>query len=279
MDVPNTGLVSEGDKALFREEGYLVIERALSEETQRMLREECSYFVGYLDAQLDSRAASTSGITHRGKRYFIANRYRLSTRLWRFVFSATTAEICHRLLGDDVVLFHEQWVVKGAEQGMTFSWHQDSGYLKAQDPNTVHAPYLSCWCALDDVDERNGTVYLLPHSRGGTKGRIHHHVRQPGSNDLVGYRGDDPGIAITAPAGSIVCFSSYNLHRSGANTSDEMRRVYLLQYASGTIASSRTGKRMNMNVPFVRDGKIVYDRARDTAERHGGFPSPANATS
>jgi ectoine hydroxylase-related dioxygenase (phytanoyl-CoA dioxygenase family) len=28
---------------------------------------------------------------------------------------------------------------------------------------------LTCWIALDDVTEANGTVYLLPYSRAGTR--------------------------------------------------------------------------------------------------------------
>lgn len=277
MKVPNTGLVPEESKALFREEGYMVLEKALSERTLQMLREECSYFLGYFDAQLDLGDGAESLLTHRGKRYFIHSRYRFSQRLWRFIFGETMAEICHQLLGENVILFHEQWVVKGAEQGMKFAWHQDSGYVKAMDPDTAHPPYLTCWCALDDVDEENGTVYLLPHSRGGTKGHIHTHDQEQGSNDLIGYRGDDPGIAITAPAGSVVCFSSYNLHRSGPNLGGEMRRVYLPQYASDTVVFSQSGERMNMNVPFIESGKIVYDHAADKAERWGGFPVPSSA--
>ena len=61
--------------------------------------------------------------------------------------------------------------MKGAEQGMKFAWHQDSGYVKWYNPTTEHKPYVTCWCTLDDVSEENGTVYLLPHSRGGTKRR------------------------------------------------------------------------------------------------------------
>ena len=275
MKVPSTGLVSKRNKASFAEEGYMVVESVLSAETLEMLREECAYFVGYMDAQLDSRQIATAGITHRGKRYFISNRYRLSPRLWRFIFGPAMAEICQALLGDNVILFNEQWVVKGAQEGMKFAWHQDSGYVKAVDPNTRHPPYLTCWCALDDVDEANGTVYLLPHSRGGTHGRIYTHEREAGSNDLIGYRGADPGIAIAAPAGSVVCFSSYNLHRSGANTGADVRRVYLPQYAAETITLSGNGERLNMNVPFIKAGQIVYDHAKDTAVRYGGLAAPA----
>jgi ectoine hydroxylase-related dioxygenase (phytanoyl-CoA dioxygenase family) len=48
--------------------------------------------------------------------------------------------------------------VKAAEQGMPFSWHQDSGFIDHR-----HRPYLTCWIALDDMTEANGTVYLLPY--------------------------------------------------------------------------------------------------------------------
>ena len=54
-----------------------------------------------------------------------------------------------------------------------FSWHQDSGYVKWYDPTTQHKPYVTCWCTLDDVSEENGTVYILPHSRGRHAGQDH----------------------------------------------------------------------------------------------------------
>jgi hypothetical protein len=37
------------------------------------------------------------------------------------------------------------------------------------------------------------------------------------------------------PAGSIACFSSTLFHRSGPNTTDRMRRVYVAQYSATPI--------------------------------------------
>ena len=28
-----------------------------------------------------------------------------------------------------------------------------------------HTPWITCWIALDDVSESNGTIYVLPHTR------------------------------------------------------------------------------------------------------------------
>ncbi len=50
--------------------------------------------------------------------------------------------------------------------------------------------------------------------------------------------GDDPGDPVIAPAGSIACFASTVLHRSGANTTDRFRRVYLAQYSAEPILNA-----------------------------------------
>ena len=246
----------------FHDEGYMILESVIPEDMLVMLREECSYFLGYTDAEMDAAGKTSIHINHRGKRYFISNRYRMSQRMWRFLFSPMMARIAQSALGPDVYLFYEQWVIKGAEQGMRFGWHQDSGYVKFRDPKSTLRPYLTCWCTLDDVNEDNGTVHILPHSRGGTRNRIFDHERESETNDLIGYRGDDPGIAVMAPAGSIAAFTSYNFHCSGANTTDRMRRVHLAQYSAEPIKTG-DGELWGMAVPFVKDGQIIYDREKD----------------
>lgn len=258
-------------RELYRNEGYMILPGVISPDMLSMLREECSYYLGYFDSIMDAKGVQTENISHRGKRYFINNRYRLSSRLWRFIFSNQMAEVVKATIGPDAYLFHEQWVVKGAEQGMKFSWHQDSGYVKWYDPTTEHKPYVTCWCTLDDVSEENGTVYLLPHSRGGTKRRIIDHTQEAGSNDLVGYTGDDPGDRVVVPAGSIVAFDSFVFHRSGPNKTERMRRIYLPQYSAAPIRRP-DGKPWAMATPFLKDGRNIYNHADDTSERYGPFP-------
>ena len=263
--------ISEQQRELYRTEGYMILPAVISPAMLTMLREECSYYLGYYDSLMDAKGAQTENLSHRGKRYFINNRYRLSSRLWQFIFSDLMAEVANATVGEDAYLFHEQWVVKGAEQGMKFSWHQDSGYVKWYDPSTSHKPYVTCWCTLDDVSEENGTVYLLPHSRAGTRGQIIDHTKEEGSNDLIGYTGSDPGDAVIVPAGSIVAFDSFVFHRSGPNQTDRMRRIYLPQYSAAPINRS-DGKPWAIATPFLRGGKNIYDHSTDTAQNYGPFP-------
>jgi len=237
-------------KQQFQEEGYFVLEKVVPPDHLQMLRNVCDQLVAETDAMIDSgRWQELSGITHKGERYFIEGAYARRPELGKYLFSDYMAEVCRAALGPTSYLFKNQFVVKCAKVGMNFSWHQDSGYIP--EP---HRPYLSCWCALDDVNEENGTVYLLPWSRVGG-GEIQEHVRQEGSNDLVGYFGDDPGVPVTVSAGGIAVFSSATFHRSGANTSGAMRRVYLAGY-SPEVMPMREGT-ARQAVPFLKDGVSV----------------------
>jgi hypothetical protein len=241
-----TGRITDAHRQLYRDEGFFILKRAIPPDVLEMLRGECAAFIAKRNAEMDAAGVDELGSDIRDNRYFIANRYRESERLREFIFGALMADICRATLGPEAYLFYEQWVVKGAEKGVKFSWHQDSGYVKAP-----HEPYVTCWSTLDDVDETNGTAYLLPYSRAGTRERVEH-VRV--GRDLVGYHGDDPGDAVIVPAGSVAVFSSVCFHRSGENRSPRMRRVYLTQYSSKPIVRP-DGNLSALADPFLRDGK------------------------
>lgn len=237
-------LVTNEHKRQYEEQGFFVLERVIPDEHIALLREELQRYIDELDAEMDAQGVDKIGINHKGNRYFIAAYKKdRNPRITKFLFSPLMRDICRATLGPQAYLFFEQYVVKAAEQGMKFSWHQDSGFV-----NEPHEPYLSAWCALDDVTEENGTVYMLPYDKAGTKDKIEH-VKDPDSNDRVGYFGDDPGVPVIAPAGSIACFSSTAFHRSGFNTTDQMRRVYLCQYSVEPILK-QDGNPWGLAEPF-----------------------------
>ena len=234
----------------FREEGFFVLEEAVPEGSLETLRGECQQAVEERDREMDRLGVDTLDLDRRGSRYFV-HAYGKRPAVERFLSSDLMVRIAQAALGDSVYLFNEQYVVKAAEQGMSFSWHQDSGFI-----DHSHRPYLTCWIALDDVTEANGTVYLLPFSRAGTRDVVKH-TRDEDSNDLVGYSGDDPGDPVIVPAGSIACFSSTLLHRSGPNTTDRMRRVYVAQYSAEPILTDDGSRPRRLAEPLLVDGKLV----------------------
>jgi ectoine hydroxylase-related dioxygenase (phytanoyl-CoA dioxygenase family) len=231
----------------FREEGFFVLEGILSPDDLDTLRGECEGAIDERDREMDRLGVDQLDLDRRGSRYFV-HVYGKSPAVERFLSSDLMVQIAQAALGDNVYLFNEQYVVKAAEQGMPFSWHQDSGFI-----DYPHRPYLTCWIALDDMTEANGTVYLLPYSRAGTRDVVEH-VRDEDSNDLVGYFGGDPGDPVIVPAGSIACFSTTLLHRSGPNTTDRMRRVYVAQYSAEPILTADGSQPRILAEPLLVEG-------------------------
>jgi len=245
--------VSAEQMEQYRREGYFILERAIDENSLEGLCRECQRYIDIYEAEMEAKGVTVSGINHYKKRYFIANRGKESPPISRFLFSGLMADVCRATLGKTAYLFNEQYVVKAAEVGTKFAWHQDSGYI-----GHYHRPYLSCWCALDDMTVENGTVYVLPFQRAGMQpDELLDHTVEEGSNDKIGYHGDDPGIAAIVPTGSIVVFSSRTFHRSGPNTTDRMRRSYLAQYSSEPIVVKDGSKLWGQAVPLLVDGAHV----------------------
>jgi len=234
----------------FRDEGLFVLENVVPASDLELLRNECQRFIDDRDQEMDRLGVDELDLDHRGSRYSV-HTYGKSEAIERFLRSDLMVEIAMVALGDTVYLFNEQYVVKAAERGMKFSWHQDSGFIPYE-----HRPYLTCWIALDDMTEANGTVYLLPYARARTRDVVEH-LRDEESHDLIGYFGDDPGDPVIVAAGSIACFSSTTFHRSGANTSGSMRRVYVAQYTAEPLLSEDGLQPRFLAEPVLVAGKLV----------------------
>ncbi len=244
-------ILSDEQIKQYEEDGYCIVRNVIPPNLLKRLQEECERFMREKDEEMDRKGVEVDEINHKGKRYFIALRYKDSQTMQNLIFGKEMEEITRKILGDDVYLFLEQFVVKAADKGMKFSWHQDSGYLDFE-----HKPYLSIWCPLDDVDEENGTVYLLPYKDAGTRNRIEHKL-QEGTNDKIGYFGDNPGQPAILKAGDVALFSSTCFHRSGSNLTNKPRRVLLIQYSPEPILKEASNEPLYWADPFVKNKKRV----------------------
>lgn len=247
--------ISASQLAQYRNEGFFILKSIIHPNILEGLREECDRYVKKFEEEMEAQGVETLGINHYKRRYFIANQRGDSSIITRFLFSDLMAQITRAVLGESVYLFHEQYVVKAADSERSkFAWHQDSGYV-----GHYHRPYLSCWCALDDMSEENGTISILPYSRAGmTPDTLFDHTKEEGTNDMVGYKGDDPGDLAIIPAGSIAVFSSRTFHKSGPNKTDKFRRSYLAQYSTEPIMNKDGTAILNQAVPFWVNGERVY---------------------
>ena len=244
----------EAEAARFRAEGYAVFPRALSAEALDLLRAECARFVSREDARMDAAGVDALGLSRRGERYFANECQREQPALRAVLFSEAMANICRATLGDDAYFFFDQFVVKGGDPAApdnSFGWHQDSGYMAQNGGPPDHAPYLTCWCPLDDATVENGTVRVIPGSHAA--GIVPH--ERVGADLQVVTR--DEGVTLEARAGDVVAFSSRLLHATGANRTDRPRRVYLAQYSPEAILDPGTRHLRRNAIAFLRDGRQV----------------------
>ncbi len=243
--------ISDEQRNLYHDEGYFILPKVIPDTDLQFLRTKCTQFIREQDAEMDKQKTDTLNLSRRNSRYFVFLPFKENPDLGEFIFGDILAEICRTTIGDTAYLFWEQFVVKGTDtRGAAFDWHQDSGYV-----DHPHKPYVNAWIPLDDVNEPNGTIYILPFSRAGTREKVDHKPK-PGTNDRIGYFGSDPGDPVICPAGSIAVFSSVSFHRSGANFTANMRRAYSLQYSPEVIYNA-DGSLKGLDVPFLKDGRRV----------------------
>ncbi len=224
--------LAEDPGSRFRQAGYLAGVATVLPDELDMLRRVCDALT---DEPVDDGGDGRHRIGLGRNRRFLAHRHEEFPDLERFLLAGSAADVAARLLGDQCLLFNEQFVVKGADSGASFAWHQDSAYVGFD-----HEPYLSVWIALDDTTEENGCLYVLGRNLD-RDGRIDPHAWVEETRELNGYDGKEQGRAIECRAGGIVVFSSLTLHRSGPNTTRSVRRAYLAQYSSTAIRDPDSG--------------------------------------
>jgi len=217
-------LSAEHEQSLstFEDEGFCILHGLVSADRLAMLRGTCQEMIEEVDGQIDAGGGDlVRPLTHKGQRYFIDFLLSHKPSMRDLVLGETLRAVASRVLllqapargsssARAAQCFHhkQQFVVKYPQVDMDFKWHQDSGYMWEQP----HTPWITCWIALDDVSEENGTVHILPHSRseaaastGARQGTlaavVPHKLATDGSNDLVGYSGDQQGTPVEMQAG------------------------------------------------------------------------------
>jgi ectoine hydroxylase-related dioxygenase (phytanoyl-CoA dioxygenase family) len=150
-----------------------------------------------------------------------------SEYLRRFCAHPVLAGLCRDLIGPDVRLYWEQAVYKQPHSAEPVLWHQDNGYTYVEPQS-----YLTCWIAITDATPANGCVTVMP--------GVHHAGTLLHRETPIGYEcWGDPTNAVEVPvrAGSIVVFTSLTPHSTARNTTDDVRKAYIVQYApDGAIA-------------------------------------------
>jgi ectoine hydroxylase-related dioxygenase (phytanoyl-CoA dioxygenase family) len=217
--------------AQYRDNGFCVAERALSpsevsaliDEAMRLCREEAMKLTG---------ADAASGETDDMARFLAIHfPHKISPLMRETLAHPRIVEILTRAIGPNIKCMQSMLFIKHAGKPGQ-AWHQDEDFIPTRDRSLGAA-----WIALDDATIDNGCLWVIPGShRAGILWPLRQHSNPeydsiPESFDFP-YRETD-AIAVEVPAGSIVFFHGYLLHKSLKNRrSAGFRRALVNHYMS-----------------------------------------------
>jgi phytanoyl-CoA hydroxylase len=218
----------------YKENGYLVVEEALTPteiaalrtETVRICRGQRGRVRGLppvLSADSDDDVIRRTICVHFP--------HKLSEVMVDFLAHPTIVDVLTRTIGPNVKCMQSMLFIKASGKPGQ-AWHQDEGFIPTRDRSLGAA-----WIALDDATVENGCLWVLPgsHKRGIL---WPHREHEDTRFDCVvesyefPYR-DEDAIPVEVKAGSIVFFNGYLLHRSLPNVAQGgFRRSLVNHYCS-----------------------------------------------
>ncbi len=222
--------LSDDDRAFYAENGYLLVENAVSPEVLGRLREITAELIeksrsvsesndAYeLDAghSPDSPRLTRIKLPHRRHPYF-----------WELLRTSRITEVLTDLLGPDTTLLTSKLNTKAPGGGAAVEWHQDWAFY----PHT-NDDLLAFGLMLEDVTEENGPLMVVPGSHKGPV--LSHHANGVFCGAI------DPGdplfarariVTLTGKAGSMTVHHARTLHGSAPNRSDRARMILFYEIA------------------------------------------------
>jgi phytanoyl-CoA hydroxylase len=151
----------------------------------------------------------------------------------------------------DPLLWQTMIIFKQARIGGEVRWHQDASYL-ITEPSSV----VGFWIALEDADRDNGCLWVQP---GGHRSPLReiYEVDAAGQTGELRQLSDEPwpGAESSQPvevgAGSLVIFNDHLPHYSAPNRSERTRQAFTMHFAeSASRWSARNWLQRRRLPPF-----------------------------
>jgi ectoine hydroxylase len=210
--------------AFYREQGYLLLEGRVPEDTLRAIRAEIERFT-----------EMARGLTASDDRLDLEDSHRPDApRLRRVKLPHTQSTVIDGLMRSDAILAPVRDLIgpnlrlqttklnmKSAGFGAAVEWHQDWAFYPYTNDDVLAVGVL-----IDDMTEANGPLMVFPGTHRGPALDHHHDGVFAGAVDLEASGFDlADAVPLMGPAGSISIHHARILHGSALNTSTRDRRI------------------------------------------------------
>ena len=218
----------------YRDNGFLVVENALSpEEVETLHRETVQICRGERGEIRRWERPDATLPDDEVIRQFLCIHFphKISPVMADFLAQPVIVEVLTRVIGPNVKCMQSMLFIKSAGKPGQ-AWHQDEYFIPTRDMSLNAA-----WMALDDATVENGCLWVIP---GSHKHRLiwpqhkHDDRRFDCTGEAINFPyTDEDAIPVEVKAGSIVFFNGYLLHRSLPNRATSgYRRALVNHYVS-----------------------------------------------
>lgn len=228
--------------------------QVLSEDEVAELQEETLRVIADRDDPVKPQSVLCHNMTGDSERavWQIVDIFRASPAFERLVTHPTSAEELAQLTGASTIrLWHDQIQYKPASVGGANHWHQDAPYWPALTPQ---GEQITAWVALDDVDDENGCMRMVPGSQTwGT------HIRWleglPSFDEMPSEFGGTPIEVRSCPVrrGQVHYHHGLTWHGSGPNRSGRPRRAIAIHTMTDRTRFA-SGEKPHVLTPMIDVG-------------------------
>lgn len=207
--------------AAYQDQGYLVYGRTLSDRGLEDLRRECMAAWTVEKEKFDEDKTWLQNS-------LLANIHHKSRAVRDYYFCGPLVDVAARIIGPNVKAATSQLTFKLRGNTMSFAWHQDNGYGELEPYNAI-----STLTALDDADETNGCLWVVPGSHREKQVAVEHSIEEKAAGVVIELEVDESrAVPVPVRAGECLILNCWTLHKSEGNRSaDRDRRVLFMRYA------------------------------------------------
>jgi len=211
---------------VYDREGYVVVPGVFP-------RDELEEIDGEIDRLLAEPGNDAGGI-HPTWIFQVARRSEMARA---FAEDERLLALIEEIVQPGIAIHSTKLVPKPPHSDDVCHWHQDDAfYLRPDDPDTFSATRMSVWVPLQDADERNGGLWVVPGSQEW--GLQDYHMTDTGQCRKVIDReawANEHAVPLEVSAGSVVLFSAMLWHHSRGNQTDRVRRAFIVSYQEATV--------------------------------------------
>jgi len=283
-------MISDKDVEFYRREGYLVVPDVFSpEETEALRRTTDEMVAAATDLDAHNNIYDLEDSHRRGN----PRVRRIKTpHLFHPTYAAASRnpkviEILQKLVNPSLRFDTGKLNLKAAGYGAPVEWHQDWAFYPHTNDDLAAVGIM-----MDDMEEENGPLLILPGSHRGPTYDHHADGRFCGAMDLDTSDVDfSKAVPLLGKAGSISIHHVRVIHGSATNVSNRPRRLLLYQYTAAdawplkgikdykayaaamvagedTLAPRVVATPVRMPYPEAENEGSIYENQKGSAKRY-----------